>query len=84
MQARNVLSSNLRTQSRAERGDGFDDAVRIGKIKIGVQKHSYFYFCDPYGNRTHVTAVKGPCLNRLTNGPDMVAGTGLEPVTYRV
>ena len=28
---------------------------------------------DPYGNRTHVTAVKGPCLNRLTNGP---YGTG--------
>ena len=27
-------------------------------------------FCgDPYGNRTHVTAVKGRCLNRLTNGP---------------
>ena len=24
---------------------------------------------DPYGNRTHVTAVKGRCLNRLTNGP---------------
>ena len=24
---------------------------------------------DPYGNRTHVTAVKGPCLNLLTNGP---------------
>ena len=24
---------------------------------------------DPYGNRTHVTAVKGPCLSRLTNGP---------------
>ena len=31
-----------------------------------------FGFClhgDPYGNRTHVTAVKGRCLNRLTNGP---------------
>ena len=28
-----------------------------------------FVFGDPYGNRTHVTAVKGPCLNRLTNGP---------------
>ena len=27
---------------------------------------------DPYGNRTHVTAVKGPCLNRLTNGPDRI------------
>ena len=26
-------------------------------------------FGDPYGNRTHVTAVKGRCLNRLTNGP---------------
>ena len=28
-----------------------------------------FRFGDPYGNRTHVTAVKGRCLNRLTNGP---------------
>ena len=27
------------------------------------------FFGDPYGNRTHVTAVKGRCLNRLTNGP---------------
>ena len=27
---------------------------------------------DPYGNRTHVTAVKGPCLNRLTNGPYII------------
>ena len=24
---------------------------------------------DPYGNRTHDSAVKGRCLNRLTNGP---------------
>ena len=24
---------------------------------------------DPYGTRTHVTTVKGWCLNRLTNGP---------------
>ena len=24
---------------------------------------------DPYGNRTRDTAVKGRCLNRLTNGP---------------
>ena len=28
-----------------------------------------FFHGDPYGNRTHVTAVKGRCLNRLTNGP---------------
>ena len=26
-------------------------------------------FGDPYGVRTHVTAVKGRCLNRLTKGP---------------
>ena len=26
-------------------------------------------FGDLCGNRTHVTAVKGPCLNRLTNRP---------------
>ena len=24
---------------------------------------------DPYGIRTRVTAVKGRCLNHLTNGP---------------
>ena len=24
---------------------------------------------DAYGNRTHVTAVKGRCLNLLTNAP---------------
>ena len=50
---------------------------------------------DPCENRTRVTAVKGPCLNRLTNGPYftkcgsksafcLVAGIGLEPMTYRV
>ena len=26
-------------------------------------------FGDPYGNRTHVFAVRGRCLSRLTNGP---------------
>jgi hypothetical protein len=26
---------------------------------------------DPYGIRTRVTAVKGRCLNHLTNGPDL-------------
>ena len=45
-----------------------------GSIPEGTKKenHPYwggFFFGDPYGNRTHVTAVKGRCLNRLTNGP---------------
>ena len=40
---------------------------------------------DPYGIRTRVTAVKGRCLNRLTNGPyELVAAEGLEPTTFRV
>ena len=30
---------------------------------------------DPYGTRTHVTAVKGRCLNHLTNGP-CIKGAG--------
>ena len=41
------------------------------------------FFGDPWENRTPVTAVKGRCLSRLTNGP-MVAEIGLEPMTYRV
>ena len=49
---------------------------------------------DPYGTRTHVTAVKGRCLNHLTNGPYkrrrqkaapfLVAAPGFEPGTLRV
>ena len=51
-------------------------------ILIGFQYHSLktdiiekstpkraFFIGDPYGTRTHVTAVKGRCLNHLTNGP---------------
>ena len=34
--------------------------------KTGKKKEN-----DPYGNRTHHSAVKGRCLNRLTNGPYM-------------
>ena len=60
------------------------------------KKHSNrsaFCFGDPYENRTRVTAVKGRCLNLLTNGPlanetlsglVLVAEIGLEPMTYRV
>ena len=31
---------------------------------------------DPYGIRTRVTAVKGRCLNRLTNGPYLKSYNG--------
>ena len=37
--------------------------------KITPPNRVVLFSGDPYGNRTHVTAVKGRCLNRLTNGP---------------
>ena len=40
-----------------------------GTKKDQPSKWMVGFFGDPYGNRTHVTAVKGRCLNRLTNGP---------------
>ncbi len=39
---------------------------------------------DPYGIRTRVTAVKGRCLNHLTNGPRKMGLNGLEPSTSRL
>ena len=39
---------------------------------------------DPTGNRTRVTAVKGPCLNRLTIGPKKAPRVGFEPTTHRL
>ncbi len=54
--------------TRLRRGGPFDS--RTGNhAKIPVRTHRDFFHGDPYGNRTHVTAVKGRCLNRLTNGP---------------
>ena len=39
------------------------------------------FYSDPYGIRTRVTAVKGRCLNHLTNGPyvAMAEKAGFEP-----
>ena len=38
---------------------------------------------DPWGIRTPDSAVKGRCLNRLTNGP-LAPEVGLEPTTDRL
>jgi hypothetical protein len=45
------------------------------------EKHqNNWCFHDPYGIRTRVTAVKGRCLNHLTNGPrSMAEKAGFEP-----
>ena len=62
-------------------------------VPIGT-KFGFNLFGDPYGTRTHVTTVKGWCLNRLTNGPFifneisvlfvMVAAMRFELMTFRV
>ena len=47
----------------------FLTAFRFPYSKKDTTQKGGVFFGDPYGNRTHVTAVKGRCLNRLTNGP---------------
>ena len=51
---------------RAVEPDGFGSVCESQKRS---HPNGWLLFGDPYGNRTHVTAVKGRCLNRLTNGP---------------
>ena len=63
------ISHGLKTCHRHVFLTAFRFPQRILKQKIPMRKHRDFSFGDPYGNRTHVTAVKGRCLNRLTNGP---------------
>ena len=54
---------------------GFGFVRSTNKKKQAPTSECLFLFAgDPYGNRTHVTAVKGPCLNRLTNGPRYGSG----------
>ena len=70
-------------------------------LQMKKQLHSIYATADdPDGIRTHVTAVKGRCLNRLTTGPlpcgstsatllfqdvsKRAPQTGLEPVTPRL
>ena len=63
-----MANANPYSASPAARRVGSLRSVRTDK----KDRHSQgvpIFFGDPYGNRTHVTAVKGPCLNRLTNGP---------------
>ena len=47
----------------------FGDFVKKQKNKSEQKSSDLLAVGDPYGTRTHVTTVKGWCLNRLTNGP---------------
>ena len=64
LQARGI-SHGLKTCHRHV----FLTAFRFPYSKKDTHRKVCVFFGDPYGNRTHVTAVKGRCLNRLTNGP---------------
>ena len=65
--------------SRKERSDGIAKNERhlMGSHQMvwgDSKKHRtipVLFAGDPYGTRTHVTTVKGWCLNRLTNGPSI-------------
>ena len=47
---------------------GFESRERNAK-QSSPPEGGLLCFGDPYGTRTQVTAVKGRCLNHLTNGP---------------
>ena len=49
----------------------FGNFVEMQKNKSEQKSSDLFAIGDPNGTRTHVTTVKGWCLNRLTNGPSM-------------
>ncbi len=71
--------SKMRTQFKMllHFEDGSMSVRNHSKTKKALQVECFRFAGDPYGNRTHVTAVKGPCLNRLTNGPYYGGGNGI-------
>ena len=48
----------------------FASSILATGYKKGTHSVVCSFFGDPWENRTPVTAVKGRCLSRLTNGPD--------------
>ena len=58
-------------------GAGRPDVSRttLWSARIELSQENRNKTCDdPDGNRTHVTAVKGQCLNRLTTGSNYAEG----------
>ena len=67
-----------------------DNGVADRGLTAWLSRHTQYIIAnDPYENRTRVTAVKGRCLDRLTNGPyehlcTRTPRAGLEPATTRL
>ena len=73
----------LRTAAQASVAERFSSRV-AKKEKQHDPSSDCAVFGDPWENRTPVSALRGPCLSRLTNGPFVVAEVGFEPTTCRV
>ena len=76
--------ATLKENQRFSEPDGFKS---IRAVYHTAKKHRtcpVLFAGDPYGTRTHVTTVKGWCLNRLTNGPYKVAVSKLTVLIYHL
>ena len=61
-------TTEILSQLSAKNNNRFAD-LHVCLFKKQETRSREFPVYDPYGIRTHVTAVKGRCLNHLTNGP---------------
>ena len=61
--------ASLKENQRFSEPDGFKSIRTVSHKAKKTGLNPVFFAGDPYGTRTHVTTVKGWCLNRLTNGP---------------
>src|SRR5699024_6225231 len=63
-------------------GQTFSIVPRRHILNMSFSQYLFYKNGDPYGIRTRVTAVKGRCLNHLTNGPvvNLAESKGFEPL----
>ena len=74
-----LTGSNRRPS--ACKADALPAELNLRRILLLLFLTSNVVTDDPYGNRTRDTAVKGRCLNRLTNGPFFqTESKGFEPL----
>ena len=67
----NICEANISQRSYFTLRSNISHAERRISLKKALAIASAFSG-DPNGIRTHVTAVKGRCLNRLTIGPSLI------------
>ena len=60
---KNIKTTEIKSQWRIQGSNLWPPACKADALPTELILQN-----DPYGIRTHVTAVKGQCLNHLTNG----------------